>query len=252
MVHYDRQFVDALARGLAILEFLSRAPRPQSNGEIAKTTGLAPSTVSRLTHTLTMLGYTRQSEGIRAYELTPKNLSLGYPILANMTLIDRARPHLKQLSETTGESATLAIRDGLHITFVDVVHGTSIVAVRLAMGARLPIAASAGGIALLASMPERERRTLASRVRTFINKQQGDLESFDRGLAQASADGFAVMRDVWRPGVGGVSVALKSDNELATLTIPVATGSVSERTMRDTFAKDLLAAAEKLTTPIQL
>lgn len=248
MASDDRQFVDALARGLAILEALSRAQRPQSNGELAKATDLAPSTVSRLTHTLTALGYTRHSGEGRAYELTPKNLSLGYPILAGMTLIDRARPQLKYLAEATGETAALAIRDGLHITFVEVVTGTSIVAVRLAMGGRLPIAVSAAGIALLASMPERERRALATRVRTYIGKRAGDLESFNHCYAQACEEGIAIIRDVWRPGIGGVSVAVKSGNEIATLTIPVATGSVTERTMRGPIAEALRAVAKGLDT----
>ncbi|WP_108482167.1 IclR family transcriptional regulator [Oceaniglobus ichthyenteri] len=246
MAQDDRQFVDALARGLAILEALSRAQRPQSNGEIAKATDLAPSTVSRLTHTLTVLGYTRQSGGSRAYELTPKNLSLGYPILAGMSLIDRARPLLKQLAETTGETAALAIRDGLHITFVEVVTGSSIVSVRLAMGGRLPISASAAGISLLAAMPERDQRTLAARVRSYIDKQGGDLDSFNRCYARTCEDGIAIIRDVWRPGIGGLSFPVRSGSEMATLTIPVATGSVSERTMRGPLADALKDMAARL------
>lgn len=246
MASEDRQFVDALARGLAILEALSRAQRPLSNGEISKATQLAPSTVSRLTHTLTSLGYTRLTAGTRAYELTPKNLTLGYPILAGMTLIDRARPQLKRLAEETGETAALAIRDGLHITFVEVVPGANMVAVRLAMGGRLPIAVSAAGIALLAAMPERERRTLATRVRTYIGKREGDLETFNRCLNQACDDGIAIIRDAWRPGIGGVSVAVHTDSESAALTIPVATGSVSERTMRGPLAEALKEVAQIL------
>ena len=59
MVQGDRQFVDALARGLAILECLSRSHQPIGNRAISDAVGLAPSTVSRLTHTLCALGYIR-------------------------------------------------------------------------------------------------------------------------------------------------------------------------------------------------
>ena len=52
----DRQFVDALARGLAILECLSRAEKPLGNGDLARLITLPPSTVSRIPHTLTKLG----------------------------------------------------------------------------------------------------------------------------------------------------------------------------------------------------
>lgn len=245
----DRQFVEALARGLAILEALSRSPRPLGNGELARVTRLAPSTVSRLTHTLTALGYIRLAAGNRAYELTAKNLSLGYPILAGMSLIERARPLLKQLAETTGETAALAIRDGLHISFVEVAGGANMVAVRLALGGRLPIAVSAAGIALLAALPEREGRTLAARVRGFLGRRGGDLAAFDRRLAEARETGLAIVRDAWRQGIGGVALAVRAGEETAALTIPVATGSVGEAAMRGPLAAALREVAQRLAPP---
>src|SRR5690554_4061151 len=100
----DRQFVDALARGFAVMECLSRAQRPLGNGEIARIVGLPPSTISRLTYTLTELGYVRRSSLERTYELTPKNLTLGYSVLSGMSLLDRVRPYLRSISDKTGET----------------------------------------------------------------------------------------------------------------------------------------------------
>ena len=236
----DRQFVDAFARGLAILEALSREQRPLTNGELSRATGLPPSTVSRLTHTAMELGYLRLSQSKRAYELTPKNLTLGYPVLAGMTLLDRARPLLKQLSEKTGETVGLVIRDGLHVTFVEVIQGAELVAVRLATGGRLPIAVSAAGIAILAAMPERERRLLATRVRADINKRGGTgLEAFNARLTEACQDGMSIVRDAWRRGIGGIAMGIENNGDMAAITIPVATGSVSEADMRGPLATAL-------------
>ena len=50
MAQGDRQFVDALARGLAILECLSRSHQPIGNRAISDAVGLAPSTVSQRLH----------------------------------------------------------------------------------------------------------------------------------------------------------------------------------------------------------
>lgn len=246
MPQSDRQFVDALARGLTILEVLSRSSRPMGNGDISRETGLAPSTVSRLTHTLVQLGYTRQLPGQRAYVLTPKNLALGYPVLAGISLIDRARPHLEHIARTTGETAALAIRDGLHVTFVEVIQGSNIVAVRLALGGRLPIAVSAAGIALLAAMPEQNARTMATRVRSYIAKREGDVGSFDRALDEARQTGIAIIRNAWRPGIGGVSLAVGTHDETAALTIPIATGSVTEHAMRGQLTEALRDTAGRL------
>lgn len=246
MERTDRQFVDAFARGIAILEALSREQRPLTNGELSRATNLPPSTVSRLTHTAMVLGYLRLNPARRAYELTPKNLTLGYPVLAGLTLLDRARPLLKQLAEKTGETVGLVIRDGLHISFVEVIQGAEMVAVRLATGGRLPIAVSAAGFALLAALPERERRLLATRVRTDINKRGGDVEAFNRRLQEACDEGISFVRDAWRPGIGGLAIGLVANGEAAAITIPVATGSVSETDMRSRLAIALREVVDAL------
>jgi hypothetical protein len=52
----DRHFVTALARGLEVLACFRHGDRMLGNQELSKRCGLAKSTVSRLTHTLTRLG----------------------------------------------------------------------------------------------------------------------------------------------------------------------------------------------------
>ena len=243
MPNEDRQFVDALARGLAILECLSRAHHPIGNRAISDAVGLAPSTVSRLTHTLCMLGYIRPAGSGRTYELTPKNLALGYPVLAGLSLRDRARPNLEAISKATGETVALAIRDGFHITFVSVVQGTNLVSVRLATGGRLRMQVSAAGIALVAALPEKERRMLAGRLRADLTRRGEPTDVFDAALDACLADGVAVVRNMWRAGVGGLAIPISFQGEFAALTIPVATGSVSEADMRGTLADRLLQEA---------
>jgi DNA-binding IclR family transcriptional regulator len=156
-----------------------------------------------------------------------------------MTLLQRARPHLKALSERTGETVALAIRDGVYITFVDVVQGQNMVAVRLATGGRLRIANSAAGIALVAALPDAERRSLVSRVRADITRREESPDQFRALLDSCMADGYALVRNTWREGIGGVAVSVRQGDEYAALTIPVATGSVSEADMRATIAAAL-------------
>ncbi len=53
----DRQFVEALARGLEVLRAFAPNHALLGNQEIARATGLPKPTVSRLTYPLTKLGY---------------------------------------------------------------------------------------------------------------------------------------------------------------------------------------------------
>jgi DNA-binding IclR family transcriptional regulator len=58
----DRKFVTALSRGLDVLRCFGPRDRWLANQDIAKRTGLAKPTVSRLAYTLTKLGFLRYSE----------------------------------------------------------------------------------------------------------------------------------------------------------------------------------------------
>lgn len=219
----DRQFVEAFARGLALLQALSRQDRPLTNGELARATGLPLSTVSRLTYTATSLGFVRPSAGRRGYELTPKSLALGYPVLAGLPGLDIVRPVLKRISEVTGETAGFVIRDRLHVTFVEVSPGSRPDAVPLAAGGRLPIAVSAGGLALLTALPPAQRRTVVARLRAELSRRGKDPEELDRTLGEAVAGQAVSVRDAWRRGISGIARGLQFGGDAAAVTIAIGT-----------------------------
>jgi hypothetical protein len=56
----DRQFATTLARGLDVLRCFTATEPELTNKEISGRAGLPKPTVSRLTYTLTRLGYLRQ------------------------------------------------------------------------------------------------------------------------------------------------------------------------------------------------
>lgn len=242
----DRQFVSALARGLSVLRAFSHAPGSMGNGEICARTGLRPSTVSRLTHTLTRLGYLQPDAEKRRYSLTPKVLALGYPVLAGTSLVDEARPILRQLSQATGETAAIAVQDGLHAGFLEVVVGHNMLAVRLAPGGRLPLAVSAVGLALMKGLPEAQRRSLLARVKASLAARGAAVEPFNARMARALVEDAVVLRDAWTSGVGGVAVPVALGAQRAAIVIPVATDRVDEHQMRGPIAQALLEATRRL------
>ena len=68
-------------------------------------------------------------------------------------------------------------------------------------------------------------------------------DGFDRALEACLADGFATVRNSWKAGIGGVGVPISFQGETAALTVPVATGSVSEEQMRGEIAQAMLQEA---------
>jgi DNA-binding IclR family transcriptional regulator len=71
----DRKFVTALARGLEVLRACTPTEGLLGNGELVERTGLPKPTVSRLTHTLTKLGYLAYAERLES-DIGPRLVNL--------------------------------------------------------------------------------------------------------------------------------------------------------------------------------
>ena len=109
----DRSFVVALSRGLEVL----RAFRPNDgllgNQEIAARTNLPKPTVSRLTYTLTKLGYLTQVPRFEKYQLAPAAMSLGYAALANLGVQHLSESFREEVMRATGGAVAVGARDRL-------------------------------------------------------------------------------------------------------------------------------------------
>jgi len=65
----DRHFVTALARGLRLLQVFRSGEERLSNQELAERCSLPKSTVTRLTYTLTLLGFLHHHQDTGRYRL---------------------------------------------------------------------------------------------------------------------------------------------------------------------------------------
>src|SRR5690606_29647838 len=146
----------------------------------------------------------------------------------------------------TGQAVALAIRDGLHMCFVDVAQGADPNAVRLATGGRLRMNVSAAGVATLAAMPQRKRWSTLNRLRSELQQRGESGEQFEQALHSCFRMGYAVVRNVWQEGIGDISVPIQWKDTLAALTMPVPTLVVSRQDMLQELAPVLLAAAEEI------
>jgi DNA-binding IclR family transcriptional regulator len=95
----ERQFVTALARGLDILRCFSRKDRELGNTEIATRTGLPKATVSRLTFTLTQMGYLTYTPGTGRYALSVGVLAFSNAYLGTLDVRNVARPLMQELAD---------------------------------------------------------------------------------------------------------------------------------------------------------
>src|SRR6202166_961068 len=186
IVKPDRHFVTALARGLEVLACFRHGDRMLCNQELSKRCGLAKSTVSRLTHTLTSLGYLIYVEESAKYSLGMATLSLGSAMLSRLDIRKLAHPLIEQLAEVGQCTVSLRSRDRLSMIYIDAVRGSAAVTLSLDTGARIQIATSAMGRAYLTAIPEKERNAIMEGVRELADvSRRPDLQ---RGVAEALRD----------------------------------------------------------------
>jgi DNA-binding IclR family transcriptional regulator len=112
--------IGASERAIAVLDTLAEAGELGTN-EIARRTGMTPSTVSRQLGTLAAAGLVEHVTSSGRYRLGLRIVHLANALLARLDVREVARPHLVALVEATGETATLSVpgdEDAITVDFV--------------------------------------------------------------------------------------------------------------------------------------
>jgi DNA-binding IclR family transcriptional regulator len=198
----DRKFVEAVARGLSILEAFGRRPGAIGNNELHELTNLSKPTVTRLTHTLVTLGYLRRGSNTR-YELTPRVMAL-------------ARPYVESAAGTLPGAALCELAAGgpWSIAIAELSAGTLIVTASYSShhtgtpscptGTKLDLANTAAGRAWLAAFRS-GTQPLASVANDAV---QLPPELIAAARAELSSKGFCFETGNWRRGVAAIAVPI--------------------------------------------
>ncbi|MDS1140231.1 IclR family transcriptional regulator [Pusillimonas sp. SM2304] len=205
----DRQFVNALARGLELLRCFQPGRSYLTNADLARETGFPKPTVSRLTYTLKKLGYLDYSQEMGKYMLAPSVLSLGYATLANLDIRKLAHVQMQELADYSRVSVAIGVRDHLSMIYVETCRSSARVTLRLDVGSRIPIATTSMGKALICGMPDAERDQVLDEIRMADPENwpriKKDLESAFRYYGE---HGFCIALGEWQPEIRAVGVPL--------------------------------------------
>lgn len=205
----SRQFVTALQRGLEILSAFRIGDGPLGNQELARRSGLTKPTVSRMTHTLTQLGYLTYDARAEIYQLGGRTLCLGYAAISNLDVRRVAQPILEELANRLNAHVALSLRDKLMLLAVQTAEGKALVGLRMAPGARMPIATTAGGKAYLATVPGAERDAILNQVQGQCGEEW---ESVRHSVVQAARDmaahGYCISLGEWQRDINGAGAAI--------------------------------------------
>ena len=179
--------VAAVERAAAVLSALAEGGELGTN-ELARRTGLHPSSVSRLLATLVDAGLAEHVVETGRYRLGLRLVELGNAVLARLDLREVARPHLRALVEETGETATLSAPGDPDAITVDFVQSASSVQSVARLGRPSVAHATATGKVALAfgdvALPP-------GRLRAFTERTIVDRGELAREIERVRKQGWA-------------------------------------------------------------
>ena len=206
----DRSFVVALSRGLDVLRAFQPNDGLLGNQEIAQRTNLPKPTVSRLTYTLTKLGYLTPVPRFEKYQLAPSAMALGYAALANLGLRHLSEPFREEVMRATGGAVAVGGRDRQSMIYFGQSRNGLTLGVQLDVGSRIPIATTAMGRAYIWALPPDERSALLRELREHYGSRWPKIrDGIERSGEIVAKRGFAVSAGEWQSDVAAVGVALK-------------------------------------------
>ncbi|CAB3826870.1 HTH-type transcriptional regulator TsaQ1/TsaQ2 [Achromobacter insuavis] len=198
-------FITALARGLEVLRCFRPGVAALGNLDLARLTGLPKPTISRITYTLTELGYLRYHPDTGKYSPGYGVLALGFGLLAGLEVRELAKASMTDLARETGGAVALGAFDGDAMTYVEAIHGSSALYLRLPVGYRASLD-SAMGRAYLASLPAAACADVLER----LGPAAPAAAAIERARAELRDTGCCFAIGEWQSGINAVAVPFTS------------------------------------------
>lgn len=223
------EFVEALAKGIAILEAFDAANPAMTLSEVARRVGLSPAAARRSLLTLTELGYIGQKD--KRFHLKPKIMSLGSAFYFSARIDEILLDDLREIVGRFGDASSVGTLDGEDVIYV--AHYSVQRARRAAAvaGARYPAYATSMGRVLLAALPDDR---LADYLESYTPERLTSKTCTNRKALRAELmvvrrDGYATTVDQLDYGITALAVPIRDleGNTIAALNTSGYTGMVT-------------------------
>ena len=237
------QYVQSLARGLAVIRAFDTDHPKMTLTEVAARTDLTRATARRFLYTLVELGYVRTDGKI--FALTAKVLQLGYAYLSGLSLPQLAQPHLEELSLQLGESTSAAVLEGTDIAYVARVATRRIMTVGITVGTRFPAYATSMGRVLLAALPaaELEDYLAVAEIRPLTPRAIGTRQELLAELSAVRAQGWCLLNQELELGLMSVAAPVHDGPKVvAAINVSLQAQSVAAQPDPDAYLESVRRA----------
>jgi IclR family pca regulon transcriptional regulator len=204
----DQEFIQSLAKGLAVIEAFSERDPEMTLSEVARRTQLTPGSARRVLRTLQQLGYASADGG--RFRLMPRVLQLGFSYLSSLPFSSLAQPRLMELTTVVDGSCSISVLDGTDVVYVARATSKSLSRDYMSVGTRYPAHATSPGKLLLAALSDREvtERYKGKRMEAPTPRTISTLDRLLAELAEVRQRGWAMNDQETMMGHRSVAVPL--------------------------------------------
>lgn len=228
----EQTTVQALDRGLRLLSVLALQPQGILLTDLAKRVGLAASTTHRLLTTLQHNEFAELDDATGLWRVGVGTVSVGGAFLRGRDVVAIARPHMRQLTEQSGETSNLAIRRDDRAVYINQVESSATIRAFSKLGDRVPLTCSGVGLALMMMDTQQEIDALLHRtgLPAFTTKSIDTPEKLEHSLRLGRERGFVVDDEAHALGMRCVAAPIfdASGDTLAAVSVSGPTARLSE------------------------
>jgi len=161
----SRHSVSNLLRGLDIMELLLENAEGLGVSDISRALGIPVNAAFRIASALVERGYLLKDDQTKTFTLSARLVTMGYRIGNRNGLVETAMPLMRELRDEIKETVILCIMAGGDCLVLDSVPGLHMFRFTVDPGTQAALHASAPGKALMAFLPDSERKAFVAGIK---------------------------------------------------------------------------------------
>ena len=216
---------------LKLLEYFAERKTPATLAEIARTFDWPRSSAFNMVSTLVDCGFLYEPRARGGFYPTPRWLQLAQEIAAAEPIPEPLLRILRKLAGESGETVWIAAPSGQHAVFIEVIESAAPVRYTAQVGNRVPIHATASGLALLSQMPKKDLGVILRKVvfERYSPTTPMSVAAVEAEIRKSLLRGWFKSASSYSPDLGGVCVPVVDGNRVFAITVAGPLYRVEER-----------------------
>ena len=240
-------------KAFQILGLIAGSDHGLKISDLSKTLNISKSTVHGITTALEEIGAVQRDPPTKRYTPGLTLFELGRAAYARIDLKVLARSLMEDLMLKTRESVFLGVKNGDHVTIVDIVESMQDLKITSPIGTTIPLMAGAIGKVFLSSMTDEKALAYmcSKELACYTENTITDQEHFIDEIRKVQQSGYAFDNEEYIQGVRAVASPIKFNGHLtAAIWVVGFTPSMDQDKMK-AVAKQITLTAQEIQNNIE-